>query len=246
MMDSEIYSVFFRKLAINKLVILPDNNPKYVTFLNPYTIELAKKDAKLYENFDYIGSDGILPVILTRFFIKSKISRISFDMTSFANDIFNYLNINSCPTYIIGSTDENISKFVKIVQSNFPRINIVGYHHGYLTEDMRDNMIFNILKINPKVVIIGMGAPLQDYLAIMLKERGFKGSVYTCGGFIHQTTNNIQYYPTIVDRMNLRFLYRVIKEPYVLKRILFYYPIFTVNYLKYLFINRRIISKFSD
>ena len=46
-----------------------------------------------------------------------------------------------------------------------------------------------------------------------------EGIGFTCGGFIHQTANNeIEYYPLWIDRMNLRFVYRMYKEKHTRKR----------------------------
>lgn len=56
---------------------------------------------------------------------------------------------------------------------------------------------------------------------LKVKEAGFKGIGFTCGGFIHQTAKNeIDYYPAWVNRMNVRFIYRMYKEPHTRKRYL--------------------------
>lgn len=60
-----------------------------------------------------------------------------------------------------------------------------------------------------------------DARTFLLKVRnaGFQGIGFTCGGFIHQTANNeIEYYPLWIDRMNLRFVYRMYKEKHTRKR----------------------------
>ena len=48
-----------------------------------------------------------------------------------------------------------------------------------------------------------------------MRNARIPGVGFTCGGFIHQTANNeIEYYPLWIDRMNLRFVYRMYKETY--------------------------------
>lgn len=59
-------------------------------FLNPYYIELLKDKVSLYEQFDYICSDGMVPIMLNNIWGKSKSVRISFDMTSLAKRVFDY------------------------------------------------------------------------------------------------------------------------------------------------------------
>ena len=55
----------------------------------------------------------------------------------------------------------------------------------------------------------------------LLAKAGYQGISFTCGGFIHQTSKNeIDYYPAWVDKTNLRFVYRMWKEPHTRKRFL--------------------------
>lgn len=66
-----------------------------------------------------------------------------------------------------------------------------------------------------------MGILMQERFLLKVKEAGFKGIGFTCGGFIHQTAKNeIDYYPEWVNRMNVRFVYRMYKEPHTRKRYL--------------------------
>ena len=62
---------------------------------------------------------------------------------------------------------------------------------------------------------------MQEQFLLKVKNAGFDGIGFTCGGFIHQTAKDeIDYYPGWVDRMNLRFLYRMYKEKHTRKRYL--------------------------
>mgnify|MGYP000060826451 CR=1 FL=1 len=50
---------------------------------------------------------------------------------------------------------------------------------------------------------------------------GYQGIGFTCGGFVHQTAmNRMHYYPNWVDKMNLRFVYRMYKEKHTRTRYL--------------------------
>ena len=66
-----------------------------------------------------------------------------------------------------------------------------------------------------------MGALMQEKFLLKVKDAGYQGIGFTCGGFIHQTSKNeIDYYPAWVDKTNLCFLYRMWKEPHTRKRYL--------------------------
>ena len=228
-MKTSLYKVFYEKLPHKMESLLPLTDSKLVTFLNPYYLECLADRAQLYEKFDYIGSDAMLPVILNQLFKRKKTVRISFDMTSLAKVLFSWLETTGKGVYFVGSKQEYLERFVQVIQEHFPHLQIKGWHHGYIKGNFEEVRCL-ISDSKADVVVIGMGAPLQDEFAVYLRERGFLGSVYTCGGFIHQTVNKINYYPYWIDRFNLRFLYRVVKEPYVLKRLICYYPRFILKY----------------
>ena len=230
-----IYSYFYAKQPETLNEVLPDyEHGKFVTFLNPYSAEIAKKHIQVYSSADYICSDGVLPILLNKVFRKNKTQRISFDMTSLAPHVFRQLSQDEKTVFFIGSTIQNITEFVRLIKSEYPSLNVSGYSDGYVANKL-ERVCWEIIEQNPSTVIVGMGTPLQDLFALKLKEMGYNGNVYTCGGFFHQTTQKIQYYPPIIDKLNLRWLYRIINEKYVLKRIVFYYPTFVLNYILFLF-----------
>lgn len=228
-----IYSVFYEKLPHKAESLLPVIPGKSITFLNPYYIEILKERTDLYKNFDYICSDGMLPIALNRLWGKEKSVRISFDMTSLAKIVFDYLSHSGQSVYFIGSNPEHIEKFIETIYQNYPLLNIKGWHNGYIKGQFTIEAQ-KIIATGAEIVIIGMGAPLQDEFALVLRKQGFTGTIYTCGGFFHQTTERINYYPTWINRWNLRTPYRLMHERYVWIRVLKYYPRFLIKYSLFL------------
>lgn len=228
-----LYKLFYLKLPEQLSVLLPEDRSKLVTFLNPYYIELLSENTDLYQKFDYICSDGMIPILLNKVWKHPKSFRISFDMTSLAKELFSYIEQTGESVYFIGSEQTTIEMFVQNIRKTYSKININGYHHGYIKNVFRE-MTEVIIQSSPDIVVIGMGAPLQDEFAISLHDRGFKGTIYTCGGFFHQTTKKINYYPEWINKFNLRTLYRLFREPYIFKRVIKYYPPFILKYSMFL------------
>jgi N-acetylglucosaminyldiphosphoundecaprenol N-acetyl-beta-D-mannosaminyltransferase len=75
-------------------------------------------------------------------------------------------------------------------------------------------------------VIVGMGAVLQEKFLLTLRSLNWQGAGYTCGGFFHQTADTITYYPKIIDQLQLRWAYRIFKEPKLFLRYSIQYPKF--------------------
>lgn len=190
------------------------------TFLNPVSYLSALDNKDLFSQFDGIFADGSILVSAIKIVYGEKITRRSFDMTSMAPLLFDYAENNGKSIYIVASKQDEVEKAVEIFKERYPKLDIIGYRNGYFSsEEEMDIEAKRIVNINPGFVIAGMGVIMQERFLIKVKKAGFKGIGFTCGGFIHQTAKNeIEYYPKWVDRINIRFLYRMYKEPHTRKR----------------------------
>lgn len=190
------------------------------TFINPVSYLEAIKRKKLFSCFDGIFVDGSILAIAIRILYRTKITRRSFDMTSLAPIIFRFAEQYKKNIYIIASQEDEIKKAVKIFKQQWPNLNIIGYRNGYFSsEDEINNEIRQLKNINPDFLIVGMGIVKQEQLLLKIKDAHIDCIGFTCGGFIHQTANNnIEYYPKWINKMNLRFIYRIYKEKHTRKR----------------------------
>lgn len=206
--------------------LLEQKRSNITTFLNCYSYFSFRKNTSIYEKFDSIHCDGIILQKLVKL-IGFKAERISFDMTSLAPIVFKYAETKGYKLAIIGSQDSNLNNFIKIVKEKYPQLSVIEKRNGFFNNNReRELYLQKLIDLSPDVVIVGMGAPLQDLFLADLKNKGWNGIGYTCGGFIHQTASKgIKYYPKIINDLNLRWLYRIYDEPKLLKRYVFFYPL---------------------
>lgn len=196
-----------------------------ISFLNPASIGTLLKEPRIFEGVSFY-IDGIVLSIFLSILSGKKIQRTSFDFTSIANTILNNRKNNERGFFFIGGSALEIRLFVDKVLVRFSDINVRGCSHGYLDQDQEQMLVENIAKIQPAVVIVGMGAGKQENFSKRLIEQGLEGQVFTCGAFISQeSTNDTEYYPYIMNKLNLRFLFRMYKEPHTIKRYLLNYPL---------------------
>lgn len=213
-------------------------NGSITTYINPYSYLFFRKNISLFNKFDRIGVDGVSLVILLSLVGIKVAKRESFDMTSQALVVFNECIELEKDIFFVGSTEKSINNFINIIKNNFPKLNISGYRNGYFDNDEdKEQCLKKINILNPEVIIVGMGTPFQEQFLIDLKNTGWNGTGYTCGGFIHQTGSGIKYYPDFYNTYNLRWLYRMIDEPKLIKRYLVLYPksviLFLTDFIKY-------------
>src|SRR5690606_14863225 len=110
-----------------------------------------------------------------------------------------------------------------IMKVNFPCLNILGFQDGYFSDQEQIKIKAKIKELSPDLIFLGMGSPKQEELAIVLKNP--KLTVYTCGAFISQTANyGVNYYPYLINKLHLRWLYRIFKEKGLVRRYLIEYP----------------------
>jgi len=195
-----------------------------ITFLNPYSYLLIRKSEAIKE-IDFIGIDGVLLKRIFNLFLENKIERRSFDATSLAPDLYHYCQNQNKSIFFIGSTDDNINAFLEVIRVSEPELDIKGFRNGYFnSNEEKRKTIEEIVKINPDFVIVGMGSPHQEKFILTLKRSNYKGISFTCGGYFHQTTKRVDYYPKFYNKYNLRWVYRIIDEPKLFKRYFAFYP----------------------
>lgn len=200
------------------------------TFLNPVSYLSALDNKAMFTRFDGIFADGSILVAAIKTIYGKHVTRRSFDMTSIAPELLSFAETNKKTVYVVASQQEQVEKAVGIFKERYADLCVCGYRNGYFTSEMEmDREAERIVALNPDFLIVGMGIVMQEKFLLKVHDKGYKGIGFTCGGFIHQTAKNeIDYYPAWVDRMNLRFAYRMYKEKHTRKRYLqaaFQFPV---------------------
>lgn len=226
----------------NKLVddvdVLLNMQSGIVSYVNPYSYLKLRNKIDLTD-FDLITSDGVVLKKLSSIFLNKSIQRLSPDFSSYFKPLFKQLSISKSEVYFIGTKPKFIEKSIQNIQVKYPDLNIIGSRDGYFKDDEELRLhIKEIKKLNPEVVIVGMGSPLQENYLIKLKAAGWRGRGFSCGGFLHQSFQNTDYYPNWVNKFNVRWLYRIYNEPKLIKRYTFDYSwflvVFAYDWMKYI------------
>ena len=206
---------------------------KVYSFLNPVSYLTALDNKNVFSKMDGLFADGSLLVKAIKLMYRKDVTRRSFDMTSMAPELFEYASAKGCSIYIVASKQEQVEKAVRIFKERYPKLVFAGYRNGYFSSEKEmDEEAKYIAGLDPYFLIVGMGALVQEKFLIKAKEAGYKGIGFTCGGFIHQTSKDeIDYYPAWVDKTNLRFVYRMWKEPHTRKRYLMAGLMFPVRFI---------------
>lgn len=202
------------------------------TFVNPVSYLDAVKHQELFAQMDGIFADGTMLVKAIRLFYHKRVEKRECDMSSMARELFEFATERGKSVYIIASKQEEIENAIEKLRNKFPSLRILGFRSGYFKDSQEiDVTIKKVISLSPDYLIVGMGAVKQEEFLLMAKKAGYQGIGFTCGAFITQTANyaaEIDFFPEWAVKYNLRFLYRLYKEPHTRKRYLkagFLFPI---------------------
>ena len=190
------------------------------TFINPYSYHFVRKKLALFGQMDGLFVDGMLMCLLCNILYGLKIHRRSFDNTTVAKDLFSYLSHSVRSIYFIGASEDEIARSIANYKRAYPKMNIIGYRNGFFrTKREREEAIEKIVSLSPDFLVVGMGTILQEEFLLEVKNRGFCGIGFSCGGYVRQSAEGIEYFPKWIDKFNLRAFYRLYKEKGMFRRL---------------------------
>ncbi|MFD2512315.1 WecB/TagA/CpsF family glycosyltransferase [Pontibacter locisalis] len=196
------------------------------SFVNPYSMLLLKDETGIVEGVNQWCIDGISFVKIFNASFKKNISRYSFDDTSVASIVFPVAKRDNLKVAIVGTEERYIKTAVSNIEEKY-NIKVSLYRNGYFNSpEERSQYLKQLLDSKVDMVICGMGTPHQENFLIDLRNIGWDGYGFTCGGYLHQIAKKKNYYPPMIDKLNLRWVYRIVDEPKLFKRYLLNYPLF--------------------
>ena len=221
-----------RKTILNLIAKRVDNEEK--TFIITANAEIAmyarenKEYLELTKKSNYIVADGIGIVKGAKILnenIPERIPGIEIMM-----DMLEYGNLNNKKVYFYGAKPDTIEKMVTILKNKYPKLNIVGYHHGY--HDDSDNKIMNeVIQLKPDYVFVAKGCPLQDEWITKVLDNVDKGVFMGVGGSFDVISGNVKRAPELWQKLNLEWMYRLLSNPQRIGRYVSL-PKFVIEVLK--------------
>lgn len=203
------------------------------SFINPYSLGVVCQSltASECQKIKFLA-DGIAIVIYARLFKKKSIKRTSFDDTSLAPIVFQYACHNNLSIALIGGTQENIRQAKSLLENKYPGLRILFSESGYFAnQDAYQSCLDKV--VSADILIVGMGAGKQEHVLLDARAKGWQGTGFTCGGYLDQIVQarGDEYYPRLLNKLHLRWLYRLLKEPRRLsKRYFKDYPYFLIKF----------------
>jgi UDP-N-acetyl-D-mannosaminouronate:lipid I N-acetyl-D-mannosaminouronosyltransferase len=115
--------------------------------------------------------------------------------------------------YLVGAKQEVVEETVEKLRQDFPGINILNFHNGYIrTDDEKQELLEDICLRKPDVVFVAMGSPKQEMLIENLRQA--HPAVYQgLGGSFDVYVGTVKRAPEWWVKYNLEWAYRLVKQP---------------------------------
>lgn len=212
---------YFNELARD----LKNKKKRFIVTVNPETLMINDNELKkiLDDNFSYVA-DGIAVVKACKKLnldVKERITGIDI-----AEYLLNVANENSYSLYLFGAKEDVIGLLVDKIKSEYQNIKILGYKNGYVED--KDKAMNEIINLKPDICMVALGIPLQEKLIYKYFDKVKKGIYIGVGGSFDVLSGSKKRAPKIFIKLNLEWLYRIVKEPKRIKR-------FWNNNIKFMF-----------
>lgn len=204
------------------------------TFVNPYSYKVLRAiSPQALTGCDFsVHFDGVSLVWLARICGMRRIERISFDDTSIAPLVFSECVSRGFSVAFVGSASGIAASAARHIERRHPSLNVKFVSDGYYSASASAEVLESAACCD--VVICSMGTPRQENFLLELRALGWSGTGFTCGGYLDQLNGSGggEYYPAWINKLQLRWFYRIWKEPKrLIPRYLIDYPVGMILFL---------------
>ena len=192
--------------------LMLERNGAYVVTPNPEIVMICREDEEAAKAVDEAGlviADGIGVIYGAKILgtpLKARIPGIDF-----TSALFEKMAANGRSVYLFGSRPSVAEKAAENLKEKYPGLVVCGTHDGFFTDDA--NIVKNINEAAPDLLLVCLGAPKQEKW--MLSRSGIinAGLMIGAGGSLDVFAGVVERAPEKWQKLGLEWLYRLLKEP---------------------------------
>lgn len=204
--------------TMQETVSFIENRIEQKQFLQHVVVNVAKivnmqKDPVLAESVkacEVINIDGMGVVFGARFLGHDVPERVA------GVDLFHELLAMSAkrdfPVFLLGATEEVVSKTVSKVKAINPNLNIAGYNDGYFWDD-EEAVVNKIRESGAKLLFVAITSPKKENFINKWQDKLGVDFVMGVGGTFDVVAGKVKRAPRWMQEAGLEWLYRVLQEP---------------------------------
>jgi N-acetylglucosaminyldiphosphoundecaprenol N-acetyl-beta-D-mannosaminyltransferase len=115
--------------------------------------------------------------------------------------------------YFLGARGDTAARAAEAVRALCPGLVVAGARDGYFSAEDETEVARDVAKSGANVLFAGLGSPRQEiFLSERLQETGCSVGI-GIGGSFDVLAGNVERAPLVWQRLNLEWLYRLLREP---------------------------------
>ena len=212
-----------------KEFLLSQNKPMQVVTINPEMITKSYKDnnlSELVKNADIIVPDGI-GVVMALKMIGVKTNRVP--GIELAHSLLKEAEKRELNVALIGADEDTIQKAKQELLKEMPNLKISYIRNGYFNKDEENVIIEELSKVQPDILLAGLGFPKQEIFIENFKKYSKKAIMIGVGGSFDVWAKKLKRAPEIFQKLNLEWFYRLLCQPSRFKRMFPAIPLFLLK-----------------
>ncbi|MGV2622775.1 UNVERIFIED_CONTAM: WecB/TagA/CpsF family glycosyltransferase [Halobacillus marinus] len=213
----DVSSHSYNDLKRNVLADIENKKQSFVVAINPEKILKAQEDAdlkNLLNKATYQIPDGVGVLIaskLNKGSIKERVTGIDMLMT-----LCGLAQENDKSVFLYGAKPGIAEEAKDKLIEEFPGLNVAGVIDGYEKDEQK--IIETINAAKPDILFVALGSPRQEYWIVENMDKLDVSIFQGVGGSFDVLSGRIKRAPAVFQRFGLEWLYRLISEPWRIKR----------------------------
>lgn len=190
----------------------------FVVTANPEIVMKTREDGSykgIVQSADYIVPDGVGILLAAKIMKQPLQERIA--GSDLMMDLLGYAEEQGLSCYFLGAEQEVNDQAVQEALKKFPRLKIAGHHHGFFGDD--DQVAQSVRQSNPDIILVALGFPRQEQWIAKYLTDFDKGVFIGVGGSLDILAGKVKRAPDKWIKYNVEWLYRILQQPFRVKRI---------------------------
>lgn len=181
-----------------------------VVTANPEILDNASRDARLrsiINGASLVTADGQGVLLAGRILGQPFPERVT--GIELAEELCAQSDERDLSLYFLGAKPGVAAEAARKMQDQYPGVRIVGSHHGYFRDQGPEEVIQDVRKAAPDVLLVGLGSPYQEeFIHDYLAQTGAAVAIGV-GGSFDVLSGQVKRAPTLFQNLKLEWLYRI-------------------------------------
>ena len=233
-MRTEVLGVGFDNINMEQALdrgmeLIAEGGPHLVVTPNAEIVQIARKDPEFMEiigKADLVIPDGIGVVYASKILGRPIGARLP--GCDYAAGLMDRMAKSGHKLFLLGAKPGVAEEAAEKLTEAYPGLSVCGTHDGYFKED--GPVAEEIRQAGADVVFVCLGAPKQEKWIAKNGAATGASLLIGLGGSLDVFAGRVERAPEFWQKINMEWLYRGLKEPTRLKRII-KLPLFLVSAL---------------